>query len=88
MNAFRDEWPNTAQSAEDRASTRERVTQQLEEQEAALYRECEFKRLERTLNGLYARQVAEGPSVLLRQRTQRLEAIMAALQGHPEALAG
>ncbi|WP_158708304.1 hypothetical protein [Streptomyces sp. NRRL S-455] len=59
-----------------------------EAEEAAWFRQVEWQRIERTLNGLYARQLAEGGSVLLRQRIKRLEALLATLQGHPGALAG
>ncbi|OEJ39026.1 hypothetical protein AR457_23150 [Streptomyces agglomeratus] len=54
--------------------------------EAAWYREVEFRRITRTLDGLYDRQRAEGDSVLLRQRVGRLEALQQALMGFPAAL--
>ncbi|ASQ95526.1 hypothetical protein CGL27_22845 [Streptomyces sp. 11-1-2] len=57
-----------------------------EAEEAAFYRECEWKRIERTLSVLYVRQRLEGDSVLLRQRVDRLERLQQALCGSPEQL--
>jgi type IV secretory pathway ATPase VirB11/archaellum biosynthesis ATPase len=53
-----------------------------------LYREIEWRTVERTLNSLYACLRAEPDSVLLRERITRNEALLACLQGHPSALAG
>lgn len=46
----------------------------------------EVRTLTRRLDGLYAAQAAGDESVLLRDRVRRLEALLMAMQGHPEAL--
>ncbi|MFC9225814.1 hypothetical protein ACFT8W_34665 [Streptomyces hygroscopicus] len=56
-------------------------------EELAWYRECEWQRITRALEALYARQTTEGESVILRQRIGRLEALQQALMGFPGALA-
>lgn len=58
-----------------------------EAEEAAFYREVEWKRITRTLEGLYGAVRAGDGSTITRERIGRLEALLAALQGFPEALA-
>ncbi|MEW2573592.1 hypothetical protein [Streptomyces sp. NPDC047070] len=47
----------------------------------------EFRALSRRLDALYASQAAGNDSVLLRDRARRLEALLSAMQGFPEAMA-
>lgn len=58
-----------------------------EAEEAAFYREVEWKRIARTLEALYAAVVAGDSSTYTRQRIARLEALQQALMGFPGALA-
>jgi len=60
---------------------------QFDADEAAWFRQLEWQRLSRKLDTLYAAAVAGDDSVLTRQRIARLEALQAALLGHPTALA-
>ena len=58
-----------------------------EAQEAAWFRQVEWQRITRQLEALYGAVRAGDGSVYTRQRIRRLEALQAALQGFPEALA-
>ncbi|MGQ4468924.1 hypothetical protein ACN6K6_007466 [Streptomyces violaceoruber] len=50
-------------------------------------REYEWRWTAARLEKLYAAQLAGDDSVYTRERAQRLEAVLAAMQGHPAALA-
>ncbi|MBT2440319.1 hypothetical protein J7E93_09395 [Streptomyces sp. ISL-36] len=67
--------------------TREEWTAVQEAEEAAWFRELEWRRTARRLEALYAAQTAGDGSAYTRQRVERLEAVQAALQGFPAALA-
>ncbi|MFE9136200.1 hypothetical protein [Streptomyces sp. NPDC007355] len=67
--------------------TREERVAALEAEEAAWFRELEWQRIARRLEALYAAQRAGDGSAYTRQRVTRLEAVQAALQGFPGALA-
>ncbi|MDH6214669.1 hypothetical protein [Streptomyces pseudovenezuelae] len=58
-----------------------------EVEEAAFYREVEWKRIARTLEALYGAVRAGDVSARTRERIGRLEALQQALMGFPEALA-
>ncbi|MFF0161802.1 hypothetical protein ACFYRY_30320 [Streptomyces sp. NPDC005263] len=58
-----------------------------EAEEAAFYREVEWKRIARTLEALYGAVRAGEGTEYTRQRVSRLEALQQALMGFPEALA-
>ncbi|WP_405544233.1 hypothetical protein OG590_17395 [Streptomyces goshikiensis] len=57
-----------------------------EAEEAAWFRECEWQRIARRLEVLYAAQLAGDRSRYIGERVTRLEAVQAALQGFPGAL--
>jgi hypothetical protein len=67
--------------------TREEWAPAQEAEEAAWFRELEWRRTTRRLEALYAAQRAGDGSTYTRQRVSRLEAVQAALQGFPGALA-
>jgi hypothetical protein len=50
------------------------------------YRAAEFRRLTRTLDGLYAAQAGGDDSILTRQRVDRMERLAQALCGFPARL--
>lgn len=58
-----------------------------EAKEAAWFREIEWRRITRQLESLYVAVRAGDGSAYTRQRIGRLEALQAALQGFPAALA-
>ncbi|GLV74975.1 hypothetical protein Shyhy02_29750 [Streptomyces hygroscopicus subsp. hygroscopicus] len=67
--------------------TRDQYAAQCEAEEAACERELEWRHITRQLEALYGAVRAGDGSVYTRQRIGRLEALQAALQGFPEALA-
>lgn len=66
---------------------REQYRVNLEADEAARLRETEWRLITRRLDALYTAQASGDDSILTRQRIQRMEALQAALMGHPEAMA-
>ncbi|KMS91731.1 hypothetical protein ACZ91_08810 [Streptomyces regensis] len=67
--------------------TRAEFEAQCEAEEAAFLRELEWRHITRQLEALYGAVRAGEGSEYTRQRIRRLEALQAALQGFPEALA-
>jgi hypothetical protein len=67
--------------------TRTEYEAQCEAEEAAWERELEWRHITRQLEALYGAVRAGDDSAYTRQRIGRLEALQAALQGFPEALA-
>ncbi|MFD6818835.1 hypothetical protein ACFWC5_00500 [Streptomyces sp. NPDC060085] len=72
--------------------TREQRIAQLEaehqEWEAEMLRLMEWKRIEKTLAGLYRARYAGDKTVLTAQRIDRFERLQQCLLGSPQALAG
>lgn len=67
--------------------TRAEFEAQCEAEEAAFLRELEWRQITRKLEALYGAVRAGEGTEYTRQRIRRLEALQAALQGFPEALA-
>ncbi|OKK02736.1 hypothetical protein AMK26_24440 [Streptomyces sp. CB03234] len=67
--------------------TRAEFEAQCEAEEAAFLRELEWRHITRQLEALYGAVRAGNGTEHIRQRIRRLEALQAALQGFPEALA-
>jgi hypothetical protein len=67
--------------------TRAEFEARQEAEEAAWFREVEWKRITRQLEALYGAVRAGDGSVRTRERIGRLEALQQALMGFPEALA-
>ncbi len=68
--------------------TRAEFEARCEAEEALYLRQLEWSHISRQLDAAYAAMRDGDDSFLTRQRVGRLEALLAVLQGHPEALAG